>query len=105
MTSGLLVVSRGDRVQLLNSAAAAILGVDAAETVGRSYRQGIANPAVSEYIERAIGEEEDDAVADFVGFAACRAPRRFERRALFAVREEKNEAVDRFGFQSCRSFC
>ncbi|MEI7832648.1 MAG: ATP-binding protein [bacterium] len=60
MSSGLLVISKGERIQLLNSAASKVLGVDAS-AIGKSYQQVIVDEDIREFLAKAIVEEEETA--------------------------------------------
>jgi PAS domain S-box-containing protein len=97
MTSGLLVVSRGERIQLMNAAAARILGLETVDGIGRSFRQVIVNGAVTEFLSHAL-EEEHEIVKEFVigerFFQGQSAMVRDEKRAILGLLVVFNDVTE-----------
>jgi len=57
MTSGLLVISRTERIQIVNSSAAHILGLTPGTCVGQLYKQIITEDEVREFLSHAMEHE------------------------------------------------
>lgn len=65
MTSGLLVLSRNERIQLMNAAAASVLGIDVRGGIGQQFKEIIQNEEMVEFLAGSI-EEEGETAKEFV---------------------------------------
>lgn len=65
MASGLLVVGRNDRIQLINSAAAQALNVRAIDVVGKPYQEIVQDEQIQSFLAQAL-EHEGDVTQEFV---------------------------------------
>lgn len=59
MSSGLLVVSRSGRVQLVNHAAASIFGLDSKRAVGQLFENAISDSHIREFLTTALADENE----------------------------------------------
>lgn len=85
MSSGLLVISKGERIQLLNSSASKVLGIDAS-AIGKSYTQVIADAEIREFLAKAILENEETA-------REFQISERYYQAQTAKVRDEKNAII------------
>lgn len=61
MNAGLLVLSRNERIQLLNNSAATVLGLDTQACIGQPYQDAIQNGEIREFIAASVSEESETA--------------------------------------------
>lgn len=86
MTSGLLVIARNGRIQLLNSAASDILGISITEGVGQQFEQSIADETIREFLGTALQENGELAKEFLIG------ERNYQTQTA-AVRDEKQNVI------------
>lgn len=86
MTAGLLVLTRNQRISLMNTAAANVLGLNTTDDIGALYSQAIANREVVEFLTHS-SEEEGETAKEFV------IEDRIFQAETAKVRDERNEVI------------
>ena len=86
MTAGLLVLSRNQRINLVNAALTKLLGLDAEACIGMNYREAISNQEVREFLADSVTETGETAKEFIIGD-------QFLMAETAKVRDEKNTVI------------
>ncbi|HEY3376914.1 MAG TPA: ATP-binding protein [Armatimonadota bacterium] len=86
MTSGLLVLSRNSRIQIMNLSAAQLLGLDPDEHIGKHYNEVVKNEEMREFLASSL-QEEGETAKEFV------SEDHFYQAETAKVRDEKRNVI------------